>query len=102
MMGSAMDGAISPATAIKIGQLGGLAVLNLEGLWTRYEDPEPYFEEIGELDNEKATLRMQEIYLEPVKPELIGRRVQEMKDAGIVTFIWSRANDPSPNVAVTS
>lgn len=85
MMGSAMDGAISPATAIKIGQLGGLAVLNLEGLWTRYEDPEPYFEEIGELDNEKATLRMQEIYLEPVKPELIGRRVQEMKDAGIVT-----------------
>ncbi|MEA1902862.1 MAG: GuaB3 family IMP dehydrogenase-related protein [Actinomycetota bacterium] len=85
MMGSAMDSAISPATAIRIGQLGGLAVLNLEGLWTRYEDPEPYFEEISELDNEKATLRMQEIYLEPVQPDLIGQRVAEMKSAGIVT-----------------
>jgi IMP dehydrogenase len=85
MMGSAMDSAISPATAIKIGQLGGLAVLNLEGLWTRYEDPEPYFEEVSELSAEKATLRMQEIYLEPVKPELIGRRVAEIKSHGLVT-----------------
>ncbi|MFZ0626403.1 MAG: GuaB3 family IMP dehydrogenase-related protein [Acidimicrobiia bacterium] len=85
MMGSAMDSAISPATAIQIGKLGGLAVLNLEGLWTRYEDPEPYFEEIGELDKEKATLRMQEIYLEPVKPELIGQRISEIKAEGVVT-----------------
>ena len=85
MMGSAMDGAISPATAIQIGQLGGLAVLNLEGLWTRYEDPTPYFEEIAKLDDEKATRRMQEIYLEPVKPDLIGQRVAEIKSAGVVT-----------------
>ncbi len=85
MMGSAMDGAISPETAIKIGQLGGVAVLNLEGLWTRYEDPTPYFEEIGELSDEKATRRMQEIYLEPVKPELIAQRVAEVKTAGVVT-----------------
>lgn len=85
MMGSAMDGAISPKTAIKIGRLGGLAVLNLEGLWARYDDPEPLFEEIAALDDEKATLRMQEIYLAPVKPELIGRRVEEMKAAGVVT-----------------
>jgi IMP dehydrogenase len=84
MMGSAMDGAISPETAIKIGQLGGLGVLNLEGLWTRYEDPTPYFEEIAELDDEKATRRMQEIYLEPVKPDLIGQRVAEIKSAGVV------------------
>lgn len=84
MMGSAMDSAISPATAIKIGQLGGLAVLNLEGMWTRYEDPTPYFEEIAKLSDEKATRRMQEIYLEPVKPELIGQRVAEIKDAGVV------------------
>ncbi len=67
MMGSAMDGALSPATAAAIGRLGGLGVLNLEGLWTRYEDPEPYFEEIAELPSEKATRRMQEIYLEPIK-----------------------------------
>jgi IMP dehydrogenase len=85
MMGSAMDSAISPATAIQIGKLGGLGVLNLEGLWTRYENPEPYFEEIAELDREKATLRMQEIYLEPVKPDLIGQRVAEIKAEGIVT-----------------
>ena len=48
-MGSAMDGVISPATAIEIGRLGGVGVLNLEGLWTRYEDPEPMFDEIAEL-----------------------------------------------------
>ncbi len=59
---SAMDGVVSPATAIEIGRLGGVGVLNLEGLWTRYEDPEPLLEEIAELDAEKATRRMQEIY----------------------------------------
>ena len=85
MMGSAMDSAISPSTATQIGRLGGLAVLNLEGLWTRYEDPEPYFEEIAELPADKATLRMQEIYLEPVKLELIAQRVAEIKSAGVVT-----------------
>ncbi len=85
MMGSAMDSAISPGTAIQIGQIGGLGVLNLEGLWTRYEDPMPYFEEISELDNEKATLRMQEIYLAPVNPDLIGQRIGEIKAAGVVT-----------------
>ena len=78
MMGSAMDSAISPEIAIKIGRIGGLGVLNLEGLWGRYEDPTPYFEEIAELDDEKATLRMQEIYRAPVKPDLIGQRVTEM------------------------
>ena len=85
LMGSAMDSAISPDTAGIIGRLGGLAVLNLEGLWTRYDDPTPYFEEIAELPDEKATRRMQEIYLEPVKPELIGRRIEEMKAEGILT-----------------
>lgn len=84
MLGSAMDGALSPATAVAIGKLGGLGVLNLEGLWTRYDDPEPYFEEIAELSPEKATRRMQEIYLAPIQPELVGRRVQELKDGGIV------------------
>lgn len=85
MMGSAMDGAMSPATAIEIGRLGGLGVLNLEGLWTRYADPQPYFDEIADLEAEKATRRMQEIYLEPIKPDLVGQRVSELKAAGIVT-----------------
>jgi IMP dehydrogenase len=84
MMGSAMDGALSPATAIEIGRLGGLGVLNLEGLWTRYEDPETQFEEIASLSKEKATRRMQEIYAAPVDPDLVVQRVSEMKTAGIV------------------
>ncbi len=84
MMGSAMDGAISPATAIAIGNLGGLGVLNLEGLWTRYEDPEPYLEEISELPAEKATQRMQEIYLAPIQPDLVEQRVRDLKQGGIV------------------
>jgi IMP dehydrogenase len=85
MLGSAMDSAISPATAIAIGKLGGLGVLNLEGLWTRYENPAPYYEEIAELPADKATLRMQEIYREPVKGELITRRIAEIKESGVIT-----------------
>jgi IMP dehydrogenase len=85
LLASGMDSAVSPATAIAIGKLGGLGVLNLEGLWTRYEDPEVAFDEIAELPSEKATRRMQEIYLEPIKPDLVGQRIKEMKAAGIVT-----------------
>jgi IMP dehydrogenase len=85
LMASAMDGVVSPATAIEIGALGGVGVLNLEGLWTRYDDPEPLFEEIAHLDAEKATARMQQIYGEPIKPELIGQRIREIKDAGLVS-----------------
>jgi IMP dehydrogenase len=82
MMAAAMDASVSPATAIEVGRLGGLACLNLEGLWTRYEDPTPAYEEIASLPDEKATRRMQELYLEPVKEELIHRRIREVKDGG--------------------
>jgi IMP dehydrogenase len=85
LMGAAMDGVISPATAIEIGRLGGVGVLNLEGLWTRYEDPDSILEEIAKLSPEKATLRMQDIYSEPIKPELIGERIREIRDAGVVS-----------------
>jgi IMP dehydrogenase len=84
LIASAMDGVVSPKTAIEVGNLGGLACLNLEGLWTRYEDPDPLFEEIAALTPEKATRRMQEIYAEPIKRDLIGRRIREIKDAGVV------------------
>jgi IMP dehydrogenase len=83
LLGSAMDGVISPRSAIEIGKLGGLGVLNLEGLWTRYKDPEPILEEIATLDDATATKRMQELYAEPIKPELIGERIQQIKDAGV-------------------
>jgi IMP dehydrogenase len=85
VMAAAMDGVTSPATAIEIGQLGGVGVLNLEGLWTRYDDPEPLFDEIAALPSDKATLRMQEIYAEPIKGELIGRRIREIKEAGVIS-----------------
>src|SRR5712691_10810235 len=85
LMAAAMDGVVSSATAIEIGRLGGLAVLNLEGLQTRYDDPEPALEEIASLPDDKATRRMQEIYAEPIKEELIVRRIREVKEAGLTT-----------------
>jgi IMP dehydrogenase len=85
LMGSAMDGVISPTTAIEIGRLGGVGVLNLEGVWTRYEDPDPLLEEIAQLDVDKATARMQQIYSEPIKPELVTQRIREIKEAGVVS-----------------
>jgi IMP dehydrogenase len=85
LMAAAMDGVVSPKTAIEIGRLGGLAVLNLEGLWTRYEDPEPLLEEISKLDDDKATARMQQMYLEPIHPDLVTERIREIKSAGVVS-----------------
>jgi IMP dehydrogenase len=85
LMGSAMDGVISPATAIEIGRLGGVGVLNLEGLWTRYEDPDTVLAEIAELPVDLATARMQEIYRAPIIPELVGQRIREIKAAGVVS-----------------
>ncbi len=85
LLASAMDGVVSPATAIEIGRLGGLAVLNLEGLWTRYDDPAEVLEEIARLDDDTATKRMQELYAEPIKESLIGQRIAEIKAAGVVT-----------------
>ena len=83
LVASAMDGVVSPTTAIEIGRLGGLAVLNLEGLWTRYDDPEPLLDEIASLPEESATARMQEIYAKPIEPDLITARVKQIRDAGV-------------------
>ena len=83
LLASAMDGVVSPSTAIEIGRLGGAGVLNLEGLWTRYEDPMPLFDEIRELDDDKATARMQQMYLEPIRIDLVAQRIREIKDAGV-------------------
>src|SRR5689334_25086348 len=70
-----MDSVVSPETAIAFGRLGGLPVLDLEGLWTRYDDPAPLLAEIATLDPAVATSRMQEIYAEEIKPELITERL---------------------------
>jgi IMP dehydrogenase len=83
LIASAMDGVVSPTSAAEIGRLGGLAVLNLEGLQTRYEDPDAVLAEVAELPDERATERMQELYREPIKEELIYKRIREIKDAGV-------------------
>jgi IMP dehydrogenase len=78
-----MDSVVSPATAIAIGKLGGLAVLDVEGVWTRYDDPEPLLAEVAALDDEAATARLQQIYAEPIKEDLIGQRISEIRTAGV-------------------
>lgn len=83
IMAAPMDSVMSPATAVALGRLGGLGVLDLEGLWTRYEDPQPLLDEIAGLDAEAATARMQEIYAAPIKAELIRARLKEIRDAGV-------------------
>src|ERR671932_2551012 len=80
LLAAAMDGVVSPTTAGIVGKLGGLAVLNLEGIFTRYEDADAQLERIAELPPEQATAEMRRIYAEPIKEELIGQRVQEIKD----------------------
>jgi len=84
LLASAMDGVVSPETAGLIGRLGGLAVLNLEGIWCRYEDADEQLARIATLPRDQATREMQDIYLAPVKPELIRQRVEEIKTEGVV------------------
>jgi IMP dehydrogenase len=85
LLASAMDGVVSPETARIVGKLGGLAVLNLEGIWTRFEDADAQLERIAHLPKEVATREMQAIYQEPIKPELIARRIEEIKaEPGVV------------------
>src|SRR6478735_513357 len=84
LLASAMDGVVSPQTAGIVGKLGGLAVLNLEGIFTRYEDADEQLARIATLPKDVATREMQEIYREPIKPELIAQRIREIKDQGVV------------------
>jgi IMP dehydrogenase len=84
LLASAMDAVVSPANAIEVGRLGGLAVLNLEGLWTRYEDPGPVYERIAEASPAEATKVIQDVYTEPMKAELVRERIREIKEGGVV------------------
>ena len=96
MLAAAMDGVVSPRIAGLAGKLGGLAVLNLEGIWTRYEDADAQLERISQLPPEQATREMQKIYSEPVKAELVAQRVREIKAEGVVaagSFTPQRVRD---------
>ncbi|MTV27267.1 GuaB3 family IMP dehydrogenase-related protein [Nitriliruptoraceae bacterium ZYF776] len=84
VLGAPLDAVTSPASAARLAALGGLGVLNLEGLWTRYEEPEEVLDEIATLEpGSAATVRLQELYREPVREELIGRRIEELKASGL-------------------
>ena len=84
LLASAMDGVVSPGTAIQLGRMGGIGVLNLEGIWGRYDDADRKLEEIAGYEKAEATRRMQEIYAEPLKPDLMAARVREIKAAGVL------------------
>src|SRR3712207_1864871 len=84
LLAAAMDGVVSPTTAGIVGKLGGLAVLNLEGIWTRYEDPDAELERIAHYPPERATHEMQRIYQAPVREELVAQRIREIKEQGVV------------------
>jgi IMP dehydrogenase len=84
VLAAPLDAVVSPTTASLLGDLGGVGVLSLEGLWTRYEDPTEVLEEIATLDpGPDATMRLQQLYGAPVREELIGRRVEELKASGL-------------------
>lgn len=83
VMAAPMDSVMSPQTAIALGKFGGLGVLDLEGLWTRYEDPTSLLAEIEALSPKESISRMQEIYSEPIKAELISARLKEIRESGV-------------------
>ena len=87
MMASAMDGAVSPRFAVLMHEMGGLGVLNAEGLYTRYEDPYSVLEEITSMPQAEVTQYLQRVYSEPIKEYLVGTRVEEIKKSGAVCAV---------------
>jgi len=98
-LASAMDAVVDPKFAIEMTKAGGLAVMNMDGLHTRYEDTAPLYEEIAAAPREEATAIMQRIYAEPQKPELVATRVEEIKRGGgtaAVSFVPQNAKRMAP------
>lgn len=89
IMAAAMDGVVDVKFAIKMGKLGGIAVLNLEGVQTRYQNPNQVLDKIAEATPDEATKLVQSIYLEPIKEKLISKRIEEIKKAGVPAVVSS-------------
>ncbi len=87
ILAAAMDGVVDTRFAIAMGKLGGLAVLNLEGIQTRYEDPREIYERIAEASSDEVTQLVQEIYLEKIKEDLISKRIEEIKAANVPAVV---------------
>jgi len=88
-LASAMDGVVDPQFAIAMGKLGGIAVLNLEGIYTRYEDYKTILKDIAKATPEKATALVQRLYVEPIKKNLVAKRIKEIKKAGVPCVVSS-------------
>ncbi len=88
-LASAMDGVVDPKFAIAMGKLGGIAVLNLEGIYTRYDDYEGILEDIAAATPERATELVQKLYVEPIKEKLIAKRIKQIKKAGVPCVVSS-------------
>ncbi len=89
ILASAMDGVTDVKFCIEMGKLGGLGVINLEGVQTRYDDPAEVLDKITKADKEEVTELIQKAYLEPIKPKLVSKRVQELKKAGVLAAVSS-------------
>ena len=87
IIASAMDGVVDVKMAVKLSKLGALGVINLEGIQTRYADPEPILDRIASVGKNEFVSLMQELYAEPIKPELIEKRIQEIKQQGGIAAV---------------
>jgi IMP dehydrogenase len=87
IIASAMDGVVDVKMAVELSKLGALGVLNLEGVQTRYEDPNPILDKIASVGKDEFVTLMQGLYQEPIKPELIGKRIQEIKSQGGIVAV---------------
>jgi IMP dehydrogenase len=94
IIASAMDSVVDPRTAIELGKLGGMGVLNLQGIQTRYENLDEIYEKIAASDNKSFVEVMQELYKAPIQEKLIAKRIEEIKAAGVITAV-----SVTPNVA---
>jgi IMP dehydrogenase len=87
LVGFPSDATMSPATIAEVSRIGGLGVLDAEGLWTRYDDPSPLLEQLAGLDPVEATTRLQQVYAEAVREDLIAQRIKEIRDTGAVVAV---------------
>jgi IMP dehydrogenase len=100
VVASAMDGVVDPRFAVEMGRLGGLAVLNLDGVQTRYEDPSGVLAEIAEASQDQVNVLLQKIYTAPVQDGLIGQRIEEIKQAGAPCAVSSIPNHAERRAAI--
>jgi len=87
ILASAMDAVVDPQFAAKLSKFGGLAVLNLEGVQTRYDNPDDILAEIASTPQDQVTTFMQKVYSQPIKENLVGERIRQIKDAGAVCAV---------------